>query len=523
MKKKLPIGYSSLSKVIENGCVYIDKTHHVAKLVDAGEYYFLSRPRRFGKSLFLDTLKQAFLGNKELFKGLYLEKNWNWDIKYPVIHISFASNQPYTAEYTLADKINTLLEINADNYGLKLRGNNYSDNFLFLIIDLYNLHNNPVVILIDEYDKPILDVIDDLEKAKTSREILRGFYGCLKDNDQYLRFVFLTGVTKFSKVSLFSGLNNLRDLTINSEYADICGYTQAELEDKFNEYLVGVDKKQLKHWYNGYNFGDHETKKVYNPFDILLFFANDKEYRNYWFETATPTFLLELLKNNRYYLPDLENLYASEDLLSSFDIDNIKFETLLFQSGYLTIIDKVSSQLDAADSYLLNYPNYEVRKSFTSSLLNYFINDNSIISSTNRLLADVLVNHDFDRLKQVLTSFFAGLPYNWYVNNNIAEFEGFYATIIYCLFNSLGITAIPEDTTNKGWIDLTIHLPEYKIIMEFKLTTLGDAKSAIQQIKDKNYAQKYLAEKKPIYLIGISFNVNERNLDGLVWEKLVQV
>jgi len=519
MKKNLPVGYSSLSEVINGGCVYIDKTRHIYNLVNSGKYYFLSRPRRFGKSLFLDTLKQAFLGNKKLFKGLYLENNWDWNIKYPIVHISFANSTAYNSEANLLEIINYTLEEHARDYKVTLPNDSYNIKFGALIKQISLAHNSKVVVLIDEYDKPILDVIDDLDKARISREILKGLYGCLKDNDQYLKFVFLTGVTKFSKVSLFSGLNNLEDITIDDNYADICGYTQTELEKEFDDYLINVDKEKLKSWYNGYSFGGTLLQKVYNPFDILLFFSKGNQYSNYWFETATPTFLLKMLQQNKYYLPELENSYATNKLLSSFDIDNIQFETLLFQSGYLTITEKVPNLYDNTFSYKLNYPNHEVRKSLTESLLSYFIKDNHVVSNATQSLTDILSRQDFDGLKQVLISLFAGMPYNWYVNNNIAEYEGFYATIIYCLFNSLGITAIPEDTTNKGRIDLTIHLPEYKIIMEFKLTTLGDAKSALQQIKDKNFVQKFNASNKPIYLIGISFNADERNLEDLVWEK----
>ena len=447
-----------------------------------------------------------------------------------MVHISFAKNTAYDSEINLLRLIDSILEEHAKKYNITLLDDAYHIKFDSLIKQISLAHNSKVVVLIDEYDKPILDVIDDLDKARISREILKGLYGSLKDNDQYLKFVFLTGVTKFSKVSLFSGLNNLRDITISHEYADICGYTQTELEKEFSDYLDGVDKEKLKAWYNGYNFSSSELKfdgglsqKVYNPFDILLFFVNNNEYRNYWFETATPTFLLKLLQQNKYYLPELENYYASEELLSSFDIDKIRFETLLFQSGYLTISEVVSNPISDTINYKLNYPNNEVRSSLTRSLLNYFITEDSLVSNASQSLTDVLVRLDFDELKQVLVSLFAGLPYNWYTNNKIAQYEGFYAMVVYCLFNSLGVTAIPEDKTNKGRIDLTIHLPEYKIIMEFKLTSLGDAKSALQQIKDKNYAQKYLAENKPIYLIGISFNATERNVEDLIWEQYVNI
>ena len=516
MKKNLPIGYSTLEKIKIDNCVYIDKTHHISTLVNDGAYYFLSRPRRFGKSLLMDTLKQAFLGNESLFNGLYLEKNWDWSKQNPVIHIDFGGGVMQSRQ-DLEQKIHAILDTHYQMHGLTSVYPDVSNRFSDLIAKLYKKNQTRVVVLIDEYDKPILDNIDNTDTAIIIREGLKNLYSVIKSHESHLKFVFLTGVSKFNKVSLFSGLNNLEDISLTAQYADICGYTQAELNHNFTSHLDGVDKDKLKNWYNGYHFGGQDTQKVYNPFDILLFFKQGKQYKNYWFETGSPSFLLKLLQSRQYYLPQLENLTLTEDLLYSFDIERISIETLLFQTGYLTIKSIIHSPFSEQRSYQLTYPNFEVRTSLTTQLMDYFIVDQGIISNTRTRIEQALLNKDFEKLNVALISFFAGIPYQWYVNN-IASYEGFYATIIYSLFNAIGIVTIPEDATNKGRIDLSLDVLSYRILMEFKTEENADANVAISQIKTKGYPEKYIAEAKPVYLIGICFDKNTRNISGFEWE-----
>lgn len=508
--RKLPIGTSTLENIINDNCVYIDKTQFVAQLADAGRYYFLSRPRRFGKSLLIDTFKQAFLGNKDLFNGLYLEKNWDWDKKHPVIHISFSKGN-FSADAELDKSIEAALGRHAEQYGITLKEKTHGERFAELIDALHKKTNEQVVILVDEYDKPILDAIDDFEKAKLNREILKGFYGTIKDCDSFLRFVFLTGVTKFSKVGLFSGLNNLDDITLDKRYADICGYTQTDLEREFKAYLSegDVDKAKLKLWYNGYNFAGTEHQKVYNPFDILLFFSKNCEYRNYWFETGNPSFLIKLLQKNKYYFPDMENVTITDNALSNFDIDQMPLTPLLFQSGYLTIhaITTIGTQY----AYVLGYPNAEVKASLNAVLTNIGTTIEQGAMLGNKLYI-CLTNNTLDDMKDIFQSHFSSIPHDWYRNNDIQHYEGFYASIVYSYFCALGYTVIAEDNTNRGQMDLTIILPDKIIILEFKPKKNGDAQSALQQIKNKNYAQKYISEKKSIYLIGMSFDSDTRSV-----------
>lgn len=356
--KKLPIGIQTFSEIIRNNYCYVDKTLILDRLVNNGKYFFLSRPRRFGKSLFLDTLKEAFSGNQELFKGLFLEDHWDWNVVYPVIKIDFGGGvikDPKKLETSIREFFQELKQ----KEGLTILNDTIGGIFRELIVELEKKYSNRVVILIDEYDKPILDNITDSLVAKQMRDGLRDLYSVIKTSDAHIKFVFITGVSKFSKINLFSGLNNIMDISFDSRYATICGYTEKELTI-FQEYMKNVDRDELKMWYNGYNFlGD----KVYNPFDILLY-LDSKIYKNYWFETGSPSFLFEIMEKKKYPVPDLCNIYLEESQLSSFDVDSITLENLLFQTGYLTI-DRVE-KMGTDFYYYLIYPNLEVRKSLTS-------------------------------------------------------------------------------------------------------------------------------------------------------------
>jgi hypothetical protein len=507
--KKLPIGISGLEKIVTDNYLYVDKTRHIYNLVNGGGYYFLSRPRRFGKSLLIDTLKQAFSGKRELFSGLFLEHNWDWDVQYPVLHFTFAEGDLATPE-ALNNKIHSFLNKYYQQYQLENIYEDVSSSFSFLIESLALSHNK-VVILIDEYDKPILDNITDSNIAAQMRRGLRNFYSVIKAQDSNLKFVILTGVSKFSKISLFSELNNLEDITLDARYADICGYNQAELESSFQEYLEygKVDRVLLRKWYNGYNFAGAVEQKVYNPFDILLFINKGYRYQNYWFETATPTFLVRMFEKNNYFIPDLEDILITDKQLSTFDVDNMPLTNLLFQTGYLTI--KEITTIGTQFAYRLTYPNLEVKASLNDSLLEI----GGIIEVKNSnvaKLSQVLLDNNFERLQIIFTSHFASIPHDWYRNNHIDNYEGFYASVIYSYFAALGYDLIAEDITNQGKIDLTVIMPDKILIIEFKLSKYGTAEDAIQQIISNNYPQKYQAENKPIYLLGMSFDNVARNL-----------
>ncbi len=513
--KKLPIGVQSFEIMRSDAYYYVDKTPIIKKIVDQGRYYFLSRPRRFGKSLFLDTLKQAFAGKKEYFSGLFLEHHWDWDVCYPVISLSFGTGViKRTADLEIT--IISLMDEIAQNYGTLINGELLSLRFRELVIKLYNQRQQQVVILIDEYDKPILDNIENPELAKEIREGLKNFYSVIKDCDRYLKFVFITGISKFSKVSLFSVLNNLEDITLDQDCATICGYTHDELSLTFADRLQGVDIQKLRRWYDGYNFmGDH----VYNPFDILLFLKHH-QFRNYWFATGTPTFLLKLIQEKQYSALDIELIQTSEDMMSSFDVDVMDLETLLFQTGYLTIKDHKTILNNIV--FRLGYPNAEVKTSFTAYLLNYLTQSRKDSERNKYALYQALLMPDFEKVREVFHSFFASIPHDWYRKNQIAKYEGYYASVFYCYFTALGLDVTAEDTTNHGRIDLTVKLERRVFILEFKVVDMNAGKnSALKQIKEKAYHEKYRAEADELYLIGVEFNRKDRNIVRFEYEKLV--
>ncbi|MGA1846082.1 AAA family ATPase [Deferribacter abyssi] len=502
--KKLPIGISTLRKIKENNCVYIDKTKIALKLIENGSYYFLSRPRRFGKTLFLDTLKEIFSGNKELFRGLYIYDKYDFK-KYPVIHISFGSGGIKDAT-TLNSRIKEILEENCLLLSINMpTSETIGGLFKKVILQAMKRHGERVVILIDEYDKPILDNIEDSKRAKEIREELKNFYSVIKDSDPYIEFVFITGVSKFSKVSLFSGLNNLNDITIDKKYATICGYTQKDLVTEFAEHLKGQDFEKIKKWYNGYRW---LGESVYNPFDILLFISKGCEFGNYWFSTATPTFLLKMIEKNRYHLPNLERAVKDYRMLDSFDVDNIDVEVLMWQTGYLTIAKEEKTVRGMF--YYLDIPNYEVELSLFGSIADYITKSyNSAIISNNLYLS--LLNKNLDMFMQELKSLYASIPYNNFTGEKLYEYEGYYVSVFYAYMKALGVDLIAENVTNKGRIDITLKFDDVIYIIEFK----EDGKGALEQIKEKKYYEKYLSERKEIYLIGIEFYKQKRNINNI--------
>jgi len=512
--KKLPLGITTFANIRDKkeNYLYIDKTKIAYNLIEDGKYYFLSRPRRFGKSLFLDTLADIFLGKKELFEGLYIYDKWNWEESYPVIRISFNSGD-FSSTQGIEKRVLYILKENQTELGVECEEVDDSFGcFQELIGKTYKKYNQKVVILIDEYDKPILDNITDKKMAKKARDILRVFYTIMKDEDKYLKFVFMTGVSKFSKMNLFSGLNNLQDITINKKYSTICGYTHTDIKTTFKEHLADVDLERLKEWYNGYNyFGD----AVYNPYDILLFISNDCEYKNYWWGTGNPSFLIEKLKTSSYNIPQLESLIVTDEILNSFDIEHIDLVALLWQTGYLTFDKKIVE--DDIVEYKLKVPNKEIQISLNTLFVEYLTEQKSDLVNNKRALRKFLKDDDISKLEKTLKTLFASIPYNNYVKNNLAHYEGYYASVIYTYFVSLGFPCVAEDVTNKGRIDLTIKLPTRIVILEFKVDI---KEKALQQIKTKRYYEKYLDEDKEIYIIGVCFSSEEKNITEFEFEKI---
>jgi len=423
-RKKLPIGIQTFREIRQENYYYVDKTPLALQLIEQGKYYFLSRPRRFGKSLFLDTLGELFAGSEELFRGLYCHDRWDWSVNYPVIRISFGGGVLQSRE-ALTRKLEELMRGNARRLDLDC-GYAFDDRRCFaeLIRLAHAQAGQRVVILVDEYDKPILDNLTSPDIAREMRDGLRDLYSVIKDSDAHVRFAFLTGVSKFNKVSIFSGLNNLQDITVDARYSTICGYTEEDVDTVFAPELPGLEREEIRRWYNGYNW---TGGSVYNPFDLLLLFSN-RQFKPYWFETGTPTFLVDLLASRGFFTPDLARRQTSLDLLSAFDIDRIENEGILFQSGYLTI-HQVEQPLIGHWVFTLGYPNREVESCMNSAMLTGFGLDGQASFSNRLRLLELLRTNDFSGLQQLFTAFFASIPHDWYRNNPIARYEGYYASV----------------------------------------------------------------------------------------------
>ncbi len=502
--KRLPIGISDFKELITNNYVYVDKTKYIYELLSSCKYIFLSRPRRFGKSLLLSTIEYLYESKRELFKGLYIEDKWDWSEKYPVIRINFAKD--IESKEKLIKRMKEELRKNYIYYEIEIKEGE-DEIFLFeeLIMILNKKYNKQVVVLIDEYDKPILDVIEDNKQGEDVRKTLKSFYSVLKGLDRYIKFVLVTGVSKFAKVSLFSGLNQLKDISLDKRYGDICGYTQEELENYFKEYLDNVNIEEVKEWYNGYNF---LSNKVYNPFDVLLY-LDKKEIRNYWYETGRTEFLFKIIKQRNFDLPYLYKRYYTEEILEKFDIEYISIEALMFQTGYLTIkeIEKVGSR----EVYTLDYPNREVREAFNNELLFYITKDYKQYITKPLELA--LIKEEIEEIRKQIEVFISTISYE------VLKNEYVYAAAIYGLVYATGYNVIIEDNTSKGRIDLTIIVNKKVVyIIEFKvLENKREKGRALKQIKEKEYHRKYLNYQK-IYLIGIEFDKNNKNLVNFEYE-----
>ncbi|WP_424858886.1 MULTISPECIES: ATP-binding protein [unclassified Tepidimonas] len=505
-RKRLPIGIQTFAKIRGDDYYYVDKTPYALRLIESGSHYFLSRPRRFGKSLFLDTLAELFAGNEPLFRGLYCHDKWDWSKRHPVIRISFAEGRLESREQ-LDERIRELLDNHQRSLGIHCEHRSIPGCFGELIERATQKYGQRAVVLVDEYDKPILDNLTEPEVARAMREGLRNLYSVIKGQDAHIRFAFLTGVSKFSKVSIFSGLNNLRDITVSAEYSAICGYTEADLDAVFAPELEGLDRDDIRRWYNGYRW---LGESVYNPFDVLLL-LQERTFRAYWFETGTPTFLVDLLRSRQTFIPQLDTLVADDQLLGAFDVEYIGTEALLWQTGYLTITGV--ERLGGLVQYQLGYPNREVESAFNQALLRAWVPPQ--VPTQPLPLLKKWFALDWTALRTHFESLFAGIPADWYRANPVLHYEGYWASVFYSHLASLGLDLTPEDVTNQGRIDLTLKLPQAIVIMEFKRID-GDQPTgeAIAQLRQRGYADKYRADGRPIWLLGVEFSSATRNVVG---------
>jgi len=500
MIRKYPIGLQSFREIREGGYVYIDKTEIIHQLVETGQYYFLSRPKRFGKSLLVDTIEELFSGSKSLFEGLYIHDKWDWSKKNPVVHFDFASF-PYKEE-GLSEAITYGLHINAKKYGVELTGNSIKVQLLELIEKLAD--RGKVVILIDEYDKPIIDYLDEPKQLDTNRSIMKSFYSILKGSDKYIRLVLITGVSPFSRVNVFSDLNNLRNITLVPQYGALVGITQQELEENFSGEISELQKTKpdilakIKDWYNGYTWNMQSW--VYNPFSLLNFMAG-RVFQNYWFETGTPTFLIRQLKKRAIY--DVEGIKMGSLALSTFDTDHPNPGSLLFQTGYLTI-KKISSD---DQLYELGYPNREVKASLLDGLLSLY--REAPWEDSAAIMANIkksLNNCDIQGLVHQLNALVSTIAYDpWKVDT-----ESIFNIIMFLTFRLVGIDVYTEVHSSRGRCDLLVKTNLYIYVMELKLD--GTAADAISQIKEKGYLQPYTADTRKKIAVGISFSSRDREV-----------
>ena len=491
-------------------CYYVDKTDYVRRLVERGKYYFLSRPRRFGKTLLVDTLQKLFEGSEELFRGLAVHGKWDWSARCPVVRLDFSGVGHFETPDGVRGTVERQLAATERRAGLEPGPAGAAVRFHELIEALHERTGRQAVVLVDEYDKPVLDALGDRELALANRDFLHSLYGVIKACDERLRFVFLTGVSKFSHAGLFSGLNNLIDITLEPEFSAICGYTDAELDAVFAPELEGLDRDKVRRWYNGYNWRGAE--KVYNPYDVLLLFRR-RQFEAHWFRTGTPTFLADLLSRRRVATPTLEGLVADDDLLSTFDVDRIPVETLLFQTGYLTI---VGEERDAeARLYRLDYPNQEVKRSLNALLLTAMAPDVPV-AAESRELRRLMRTNDFAGVERLFRAFLASIPNEWYANTGMSGAH--YASVFYSHFAAAGMDVRAEESTARGRSDLAVLYDGSVYLFEFKVADGKRDGRALAQIRERGYADKYRRPGVPIHLVGVDLGREERNIVGFAFE-----
>ncbi len=510
MLQRLPVGIQTFAKLREGNYLYVDKTEHIHNLLDRAGYYFLSRPRRFGKSLLLSTIKAIYQGNRALFSGLWIENQWDWNKVHPVILLSI--NKLDYQRLGLETALQQAMHTCAAEYQVQLTSTTLKNLFAELLEKLANQHAKAVV-LIDEYDKPLIDYLDDMPLAKANQQVMKMFYSVIKDSDPYIEFLLITGVSKFSRVSLFSDLNNLADLTLNRRYAALTGYTQAELEHYFQPYMAELEQHlnidhtallpKIRQWYNGYTWDLQTT--VYNPFSILNLFDNG-DFRNFWFETGTPTFLPKLMRREQVYR--LDDLEVVEAALGNYDIERLQLTPVLFQTGYLTLKSR-----DEYSLYRLDYPNHEVRASMTLYLMAEWAHVEPARTTPMVVkLHKAFLANDMEAVVEIIKTVFKKIPYPIFIQDR----EAYYHSLIYLTFFYLGQFAEAEVNESNARVDCVVKTPAHIYIIEFKLDET--AQTAMRQIKNRDYAGAFRDDPRPKVLLGVNFSSTLKSVDDWVVE-----
>ena len=513
--KELTYSVYNFEDLIQGNFLYVDKTEYIWQMIrPVKSMYFLSRPRRFGKSLTVSTLKAVFQGKKELFKGLSIyDKPYDWKT-YPVIHLDL-NGWDFSSRKNVKNSLCSLIRECAEFHHVEIQNDSPEKMFRHLILTLSE--TTPVVLLLDEYDKPILNNIGTTESPQILSD-LKSFYSVIKAFESKFRFAFITGVSKFCHVSLFSDLNNLADITMDARYAMMFGYTQEELETNFNDRIVACAgerdlnayKAKIKEWYNGFLFHE-KAKTVYNPVSLAQFFESSGEFKNYWFATGTPSFLMRLIKERDFDIRNAMQDPVPQIAFSAFEIDDIDPLTLLLQTGYLTI----KSSIERFDStwYYLDFPNREVANAFSAYILNSYTGKTQ--TGSVKFVAEIatsLLANDLKKLRKIMEVFFAGIPYPVHKKNE-ATFQG----IFFAIFRLLGCYIEAESMTNDGRIDAVVQTGKAIYLFEFKM---DNDPTALEQIRQKEYFQKYLLDQRDIYILGVNFDTVKGNLIGWQEEKL---
>lgn len=511
---KYPIGIQTFSNIREEQYLYVDKTQYVYELANTKKYVFLSRPRRFGKSLLTSTFHAYFSGQKELFKGLaieQLEKEWK---QYPVLHFSLSTAKMGTIE-DLFNQINMQLKRMERLYGQNRDGDDVTTRFFNLVTNLYDKTGKQVVVLIDEYDAPLLTVLHDPQRLEPMRTALQSFYSPLKDLDPYLRFVFITGISKFSQLSIFSQLNNLYNISMLPKYAALCGITQQELEDNFQEGISGLAQSQniskddvlqkLKRQYDGYHFAAN-SPGVYNPFS-LLYAMDTEQIGNYWFATGTPTFLVNMIREFHTDITKIDGSLASAQEFDAPTEDMHSILPLFYQSGYITIKDYDP----ILDSYTLGFPNEEVKVGLLYTLVPYYVDrDTNLTRNTVGQMYLALRRDNIDEALDIARSFFAGIPYEEGTLKDAPTSEGHFTAMLYVMFSFLNLYVYAQVRTAKGRMDILLKTDTAIYVMELKIN--GSVDDALQQINDKGYAIPFEADGRKVVKVGINFSTEDRTI-----------
>ena len=515
--KDIAVSKANFEEIIKGNYVYVDKTEYLYKIVSKDTYYFLSRPRRFGKTLFLSTLEAFFQGKRELFCDLYVyNQDWNWE-EYPIVKLDFNEIENENREI-LSNRVAELLEDMAEEHGITLEWERTPAKFNELIKKLSKKYNKGVVFLADEYDKPIISHIGKGEKelhiARENMKFMKTFYDNLKALEKYLKTVFITGVSKFSKVSIFSTLNNLIELDMLADYTGILGYTEKEIREYFGEHFkklafqldISIEElfTEFKNMYNGFRFTKKDIK-LYNPFSVGKALAH-RELDNYWFESGTPSFLVDLIKEKQFDTTKLKGVEIGRDELKAYDMTKLQLIPMLFQTGYLTIED-----IEDEIIYTLSYPNYEVETGFTLNLIKAF-SEEKIKTPIIHRIKKSLVNKEFDKFADYMKSLFARIA-NINIPRGVKEREHFYHTIFYLtavLFSDNKLAVYSELLTSEGRIDMVVETKDDIFIIEFKCDQ--SAQKAIEQIEGRNYRDKYVVEEKEVIIMGINFDTERRNI-----------